>query len=56
MNDKNHPSNNYGFQQLIKHLSDYATPGIHPSFGSNGNVNQVKLRLIVWQNYSSRYF
>lgn len=45
MNDKNHPSNNYGFQQLIKHLSDYALPGIHPSFGSNGNVNQVKVEI-----------
>lgn len=45
INDKNHPSNNYGFQQLIKHLSDYAFPGIHPSFGSNGNVNQVKVEI-----------
>ncbi len=45
MNDKNHPSNNYGFQQLIKHLSDYALVGIHPSFGSNGNINQVKVEI-----------
>ncbi len=45
MNDKNHPSNNYGFQQLIKHLADYASIGIHPSFGSNGNMNQVKVEI-----------
>jgi len=45
INDKNHPSNNYGFQQLIKHLSDYAIPGIHPSFGSNDNVNQVRVEI-----------
>ncbi len=45
VNDKNHPSNNYGFQQLIKHLSDYALPGIHPSFGSNGKLNQVKVEI-----------
>lgn len=45
INDKNHPSNNYGFQKLIKHLSDYAIPGIHPSFGSNDNVNQVRVEI-----------
>ena len=45
MNDKNHPSNNYGFQQLIKHLADYASIAIHPSFGSNGNSNQVKVEI-----------
>lgn len=43
VNDKNHPSNNYGFQKLIKHLTDYSLPGIHPSFGSNGNAKQVKI-------------
>jgi hypothetical protein len=45
VNDKNHPSNNYGFQQLIKHLADYADTGIHPSFGSNGNPHQVKVEI-----------
>jgi hypothetical protein len=45
VNDKNHPSNNYGFQQLIKHLDDYAETGIHPSFGSNGNPNQLKVEI-----------
>ena len=45
VNDKNHPSNNYGFQKLIKHLADYAIPGIHPSFGSNDNLNQVRVEI-----------
>jgi hypothetical protein len=42
VNDKNLPSNNKAFQSLIKKLNDYADVGIHPSFGSNGNTNQVK--------------
>jgi hypothetical protein len=45
VNDKNHPSNNYGFQKLIKHLADYSIVGIHPSFGSNGNIRQVKIEI-----------
>ena len=42
VNDKNLPSNNLKFRSLIQHLSDFAEIGIHPSFGSTGNVNQVK--------------
>jgi len=42
INDKNLPSNNKKFQSLIKHLNDYAEVGIHPSYGSNDNYNQVK--------------
>ncbi len=45
VNDKNHPSNNTNFQRLIKHLSDYSKPGIHPSFGSNENANQLKTEI-----------
>lgn len=45
VNDKNHPSNNLNFQKLIKHLADYARIGIHPSFGSTGNENQVKIEI-----------
>ncbi len=45
VNDKNHPSNNSNFQKLIKHLSDYTIPGIHPSFGSNASRNQVKIEI-----------
>lgn len=42
VNDKNLPSNNRSFQALIKKLNDYASVGIHPSFGSNGKPDQVK--------------
>ncbi len=43
VNDKNHPANNKDFQTLIKHLADYADIGIHPSFKSNSNLNQLKI-------------
>jgi len=45
MNDKNHPSNNTNFRNLIKHLLDYAKGGIHPSFGSNQNVKLIKTEI-----------
>lgn len=45
INDKNHPSNNLNFQKLIKHLFDYSDGGIHPSFGSNQNTEQVKIEV-----------
>lgn len=46
VNDKNHPSSNLNFQTLIKHLSDYSTTGIHPSFASNFNVQQLKVEIV----------
>ncbi len=54
INDKNHPSNNYGFQKLIKHLADYSLTGIHPSFGSNGNSKQVKTEINRLANITHR--
>ncbi|HKC68131.1 MAG TPA: polysaccharide deacetylase family protein [Bacteroidia bacterium] len=45
VNDKNISANNPKFQSLIKHLGDYAETGIHPSFGSNENVNQVRIEV-----------
>lgn len=45
MNDKNHPSSNLAFQRLIKHLADYSTTGIHPSFASNFNNRQLKIEI-----------
>ena len=45
VNDKNHPSNNTNFQKLIKHLSDYSKPAIHPSFGSYINSRQLKIEI-----------
>ncbi len=45
VNDKNISANNFSFQSLIKRLADYADTGIHPSFGSNDNLNQVKIEV-----------
>jgi hypothetical protein len=45
VNDKNISANNFAFQSLIKHLGDYAETGIHPSFGSNDNLQQVKVEI-----------
>lgn len=42
-NDKNHSSSDLRFQSLIKHLADYSMVGIHPSFGSNNNLKQLKI-------------
>ena len=41
-NDKNISIRNKEFQQLIKHLGDYALVGIHPSFSSYLNKNMIK--------------
>lgn len=45
VNDKNHPSSNFEFQKLMKHLSDYSLTGIHPSFSSNFNTQQLKIEI-----------
>jgi len=45
VNDKNISANNFSFQALIKHLADHAEAGIHPSFGSNENNNQVRIEI-----------
>jgi hypothetical protein len=45
MNDKNHPSSNLTFQKLMKHLADYSQIGIHPSFASNFNTQQLKIEI-----------
>jgi len=45
MNDKNHPSSNLTFQKLMKHLADYSLTGIHPSFASNFNTQQLKIEI-----------
>lgn len=46
VNDKNHPSSNLNFQTLIKHLADYTVAGIHPSFASNFNIQQLKVEIV----------
>ena len=42
LNDKNIPFQSRKFQLLIKHLSDHAKIGIHPSFGSNDDDAKLK--------------
>lgn len=42
VNDKNLPIESKKFQALIKMLGDYAEIGIHPSYGSNKNREQLK--------------
>lgn len=42
VNDKNLPVESKKFQSLIKMLGDYAQVGIHPSYGSNTNKEQLR--------------
>lgn len=44
-NDKNHSATHLKFQSLIKHIADYAMVGLHPSFGSNNKMHQLKVEL-----------
>ncbi|MBI2721363.1 MAG: polysaccharide deacetylase family protein [Bacteroidetes bacterium] len=54
MNDKNHSSSDLRFQALIKHLDDYSAVGIHPSFGSNDNLQQLKIEINRLANITHR--
>lgn len=42
VNDKNIPVGSSKFQALIKSISDHSKIGIHPSFASNSNYNQLE--------------
>lgn len=41
--DKNNPVNNSFFQQKISEISAWAESGLHPSYASNSNFNQLKI-------------
>ena len=43
VNDKNISHNNRSFQLIIKHLSDHAKIGIHPSYASNRDINKLEI-------------
>ncbi|MDX2172258.1 MAG: polysaccharide deacetylase family protein [Bacteroidota bacterium] len=45
MNDKNHSATNLYFQTLIKEIADYGMVGIHPSYGSQNNLQQLKVEV-----------
>lgn len=53
-NDKNHSASDLRFQALIKHLADYSQVGIHPSFGSNHNLRQLKVETSRLGNITHR--
>lgn len=44
-NDKNHSATNLAFQALIKKIADYSLVGIHPSYGSNTKIQQLKVEV-----------
>lgn len=46
-NDKNLPTDNKNFQELIKSLADYGEAGIHPSYGSNKNQGRLSKEIIL---------
>ena len=50
LNDKNIPFYSKKFQLLIKHLSDHADVGIHPSFGSNEKYEKLKFEILRLKN------
>lgn len=53
-NDKNHSASDLRFQALIKHLADYSAVGIHPSYGSNNNLRQLKIEVSRLSNITHR--
>lgn len=53
-NDKNHSASDLRFQALIKHVADYSWVGIHPSFGSNNNLRQLKVEVGRLNNITHR--
>jgi hypothetical protein len=54
LNDKNHSSSDLRFQSLIKHIADYSKVGIHPSFGSNESLKQLKIEVSRLGNITHR--
>ncbi|MCD6660734.1 MAG: polysaccharide deacetylase family protein [Lentimicrobium sp.] len=49
-NDKNIPTNNKRFQELIKTIADYAGVGIHPSYASNSKPNLLASEITALSN------
>lgn len=45
VNDKNHSASNLHFQTLIKSIADYSMVGVHPSYGSRENLQQLKIEI-----------
>lgn len=54
-NDKNHSSSDLRFQSLIKHIADYSMVGVHPSYGSNNNLKQLKIEAVRLGNITHKF-
>ncbi len=54
VNDKNIPIKNKEFQSLIKSLADYYPIGIHPSYNSNKDINQLSKEIKRLQEITHR--
>ncbi|HNR20460.1 MAG TPA: polysaccharide deacetylase family protein [Bacteroidia bacterium] len=46
-NDKNLPTDNKNFQELIKSLADYGEAGIHPSYASNKKAGRLSKEIVL---------
>lgn len=54
VNDKNLSTQNRRFRELIRHISDYADVGVHPSFGSNKEPSRLQVEIMRLKNILHR--
>lgn len=54
VNDKNLSTQNRRFRELIRHLSDYADVGVHPSYGSNKEPSRLQVEISRLRNILHR--
>jgi hypothetical protein len=54
VNDKNISIQNRRFRELIRHISDYAEIGVHPSFGSNREPSRLQVEISRLKNILHR--
>jgi hypothetical protein len=50
VNDKNISTQNRKFRELIRHISDYAPIGVHPSFASNKEPSKLQVEIARLKN------
>jgi hypothetical protein len=54
VNDKNLSTQNRRFRELIRHISDYADVGVHPSYGSNKEPSRLQVEISRLRNILHR--
>lgn len=54
VNDKNLSTQNRRFRELIRHISDYADVGVHPSYGSNADPSRLPVEISRLKNILHR--